>query len=130
MTILSTIEQYVNAALSVSTPKSGAGSTSTSGAASTTSLPISEFTTGLSAVQTFVTAVATKTFTTKTGEVIAEDIADIIADIVIPGIGAQLVAKVLPLLFEGVTLAASRGVGAFAPDPIHPSDPTQFSRGH
>ena len=114
MTILSTIEQYVNAALSVSTPKTGAGSTSTSGAASTTSLPISEFTTGLSAVQTFVTAVATKTFTTKTGEVIAEDIADIIADIVIPGIGAQLVAKVLPLLFEGVTLAA--GTPSDGPD--------------
>jgi hypothetical protein len=125
MTILSTIEQYAEAALSALSPKANGTTTSTP----TASMPIPEFTTGLAFVQTLITAIETKSFTAKTGQVAVEDVVEILADIAIPGPGAQLVAKVLPLLFAGVTLAASRGVGAFAPDPVHPDDPTQFSRG-
>ena len=125
MTILSTIEGYGQAILSIFTPKA-ASTTPTTGPTRTLN-ELLAFLAGFPYTQVAAAALAEGTnipLDITAGAAIASDIAKaFFAGQSIQSATMSVTTKV------GIPAAVASQI-AFAPDPVHPTDPTQFSRGH
>lgn len=136
-TSLGAIRQHVAKAPAPAAPAAKTAAPAPTTASSAT-LTASEFSDGLQAAQTILTALATKSATLSTAEVAAEDIAGLLADFNVPGaaVADQIITDaptlilqaqaLLPLLSEGLVLFGS-GTAAPEKSPIG-GDPS-FSRG-